>query len=174
MPLGWWYGDLPVTIPFGLNFKLLRQNLGQASASGMGIDVGMMIKFNLGTLANQRQLGDMSFGLSYLDITQTAIIWNTEHKDRIHQTFMFGMSYSQLLWFSQSSLNFYYSYYQKYEQQHLTGIEFAIKGVALRVGKNDVGITVGAGIHWRRFFVDYAFVTNAFQDVHRISCSITL
>ena len=74
LPLGWWYGDLPMTIPFGINFKLLRQKLGDASASGMGIDAGMMIKFNLGTLVNQRQLGDMSFGLSLLDMTKTAEI----------------------------------------------------------------------------------------------------
>lgn len=174
MPLGWWYGDLPMTIPFGINFKLLRQKLGDASASGMGVDAGMMIKFNLGTLLNQRRLGDLSFGLSFLDMTKTAIIWNTKHEDFVKQTFMFGISYSQALWFSNAFLNFYYTYHKKYERQNLIGIEFAVSGIALRLGKNENGFTAGAGLNWRRFFADYAFVNNAFEDVHRISCSIRL
>ncbi|MBN1481291.1 hypothetical protein EH223_02860 [candidate division KSB1 bacterium] len=174
LPLGWWYGDLPMTMPFGINFKLLRHKLGGASASGIGVDAGMMIKFNLGTLVNQRQLGDLSFGLSFLDMTKTAIIWNTKHEDYVKQTLMFGMAYSQALWFSNASVNIYYTYHEKYEKQHLSGIEFAIKGIAVRIGKNENGMTTGAGLNWRRFFVDYAFVNNAFEDVHRISCSIRL
>lgn len=174
LPLGWWYGDLPITIPFGVNFKLLRQKLGTASASGMGVDAGIMIKFNLGTLVNQRQLGDFSFGFSTLDLTKTAIIWNTKHEDRIRRTYMFGMSYEQPLWIDGSSLNLYYTFMQKYGKQNLAGLEFAVRGVAVRLGRNNSGFTAGAGINWRRFFVDYAFVTNAFEDVHRISCSISL
>ncbi len=174
LPLGWWYGDLPITIPFGLNFKLLRQKLGEANASGLGVDLGLMIKFNFGTLVNQRNLGDLSFGLSFLDLTKTAIIWNTQHEDRIQKTQMFGINYSQPLWFSKSRVDLFYTYYNKYEKHHLAGIEFAIKGMAIRLGKNDVGLTAGAGLHWRLIFVDYAFVTNQLDDVHRLSCSIAL
>jgi hypothetical protein len=126
LPLGWWYGDLPMTIPFGINFKLLRQKLGDASASGMGVDAGMMIKFNLGTLLNQRELGDMSFGLSLLDMTKTAVIWDTKHEDNIRQTLMFGISYMQPLWFSDASLNTYYTYHQKYDIKHFIGIEMSV------------------------------------------------
>lgn len=174
LPLGWWYGDLPVTIPFGVNFKLLRQKLGDATASGMGIDMGFLIKFNFGTLVHQRQLGDFSFGLSVLDITQTAIMWSTKHEDRVQRTLMFGAAYNQPLWFADAVVNLYYTYYEKYEQRHLGGIEFAIKGIAVRLGRNDAGLTAGAGIHWRRLYIDYAFIANAFQDVHRLSCSIAL
>ncbi len=174
LPLGWWYGDLPITIPFGINFKLLRQKLGEASASGMGVDAGIMIKFNLGTLVNQRRLGDFAFGFSVLDMTKTAVIWNTRHEDRIRRASLFGMSYSQPLWVKNSALNFYYTLSQKYGRDNLFGLEFAVRGTAVRLGKNNAGLTAGAGIHWRRFYVDYAFVNNAFEDVHRISCSVSL
>ena len=174
MPLGWWYGDLPVTIPFGVNFKMLRQKLGNATASGMGVDLGFLIKFNLGTLVQQRRLGDLSFAFSALDITQTSIMWSTKHEDRIQRTLMFGITYNQPLSFADAAVNLYYSLYEKYERQHLGGIEFAVKGAAVRLGMNDAGLTAGAGIQWRRFAVDYGFITNAFQDVHRLSCSITL
>ncbi len=174
LPLGWWYGDLPLTIPFGINFKLLRQKLGDASASGMGVDAGIMIKFNLGTLVNQRQLGDFAFGYSILDMTKTAVIWNTRHEDRIKRTGMFGMSYNQPLWIEASSLSLFYTLSQKYDRENLFGLEFAVRGAAIRLGKNSAGLTAGAGIFWRRFYIDYAFVNNAFDDVHRISCSLVL
>jgi len=174
LPLGWWYGDLPVTIPFGVNFKLLRQKLGDATASGMGVDMGVLLKFNLGTLVHQRQLGDLSFALSVLDVTQTAVMWSTKHEDRVHRTLMFGGAYNQPLWFADASINLFYTYYDKYEQRHLGGIEFAIKGIAIRLGMNDAGLTAGAGIRWRRLSIDYGFVANAFQDVNRLSCSIAL
>ena len=174
LPLGWWYGDLPVTIPFGVNFKMLRQKLGDATASGMGVDLGFLVKFNLGTLVQQRHLGDLSFALSVLDVTQTSIMWSTKHEDRIQRTLMFGVAYNQPLSFADAAVNLYYTLYEKYEQHHLAGIEFAIKGAAVRLGMNNAGLTAGAGIQWRKFLIDYGFVTNSFQDVHRLSCSIAL
>jgi hypothetical protein len=173
-PLGWWYGDLPFTMPMGVNFKLLRQKLGDASASGMGIDVGTMIKFNFGTLVHQRQLGDLSFGLSIKDITQTSVIWNTQHHDQIQRTLLFGIAYSQDL-FPNISANLFYTYQNKYEKENLYGMEIAVyKLAAVRLGINSSGMTAGAGLHWKRVNADYAFVNNAYEHVHRLSCSIVL
>jgi hypothetical protein len=174
IPLGWWYGDLPFTMPTGINFNLLRQKLGDASASGMGIDIGTMIKFNFGTLVHQRQLGDLSFGLAIKDITQTSIIWNTQHQDNIERALLFGIAYSQNL-FSNISANLFYTYMNKYEKIHVYGIEIAVNKIAaLRFGNNSNGITAGAGLHWKRVNADYAFVNNAYEHVHRLSCSILL
>jgi len=174
LPLGWWYGDLPLTIPIGLNFKLLRQKLGEAKASAMGVDLGLMLKFNLGTLVNQRELGHLTFGWSVLDATQTPVVWDTKHEDKIQTTSILGLAYEQPLWFADAVLNFYYSHYHKYREQELAGIEFAVKGMFVRLGKNDAGLTTGAGLSWKAFCVDYAFVSNTFKAVHRISCSISL
>ncbi|RPI02178.1 MAG: hypothetical protein EHM72_04855 [Calditrichaeota bacterium] len=174
LPLGWWYGDLPFTFPLGINFKLLRQKLGDASASGMGIDIGSMIRFNLGTLVHQRQLGELTFGFSVLDITQTAVVWSTQHHDRIPRTLFFGCAYSQQLWFSQGVLNFFFTNQNKYGSYNYYGIELAAYSLAVRIGKNNDGLTAGAGLHWKRLHTDYAFASNSFSQVHRISCSISL
>lgn len=174
LSLGWWYGDLPIQIPFGINFKLLRQKLGDASASGLGVDLGLMVKFNLGVLLDRRYLGDLCFGLSLNDATKTAVIWNTQHEDRIHQTILTGFTYQHKLWFSDAKLNLYYTYYQKYNQVTLFGIEFAIKALAIRLGSNDAGLTAGAGFGWWKLKFDYAFTSNSFSDVHRLSCSFSL
>lgn len=172
--LGWWYGDLPFTMPIGVNFKLLRQKLGDASASGMGVDLGTMIKFNFGTLVHQRQLGDLSFGLSIKDITQTSVVWSTQHHDRIERTLLFGIAYNQPF-VSHLTVNLFYTFANRYERTNLAGIEIAYeKSAAIRVGVNETGLTAGAGIQWQRLIADYAFVNNAFEHVHRLSCSILL
>ncbi|MDZ7371762.1 MAG: hypothetical protein ONB12_11385 [candidate division KSB1 bacterium] len=172
-PLGWWYGDLPITLPIGVNFKLIRQVLGEASASGMGIDVGTLLRFNFGTLVHQRELGDLSFGFTVRDLTKTPIVWNTRHQDRIERSYLFGMAYEQPI-LRGIALNFYYSLQKKYEMTPFYGAELIAKAISLRVGRNEVGLTAGAGFHWRYLNVDYAYVTNAFEDVHRLSCSVEI
>ncbi len=172
-PLGWWYGDLPFTMPVGVSFKLFRQKLGEASASGMGIDVGWMLKFNFGTLVHQRELGDISFGFAVKDITRTSIMWSTRHSDRIDRTLLFGMAFEQPLILG-STLRLYYSLREHYLRKSLFGIELAVKSAGIRIGRNEDGLTAGAGVRWKRFGADYAFVTNAFENVHRLSCSVDL
>lgn len=174
IPVGWMYDELPIEIPFGMNFKLVRQKLYQSKASGMGIDIGAMIKVNFGTLFDKKYLGDFAVGLSSSDITQTPIIWDTKTEDRIRRSVLLGLHYQQLLGFSNAQIKFYWSRYRKYDRNVFYGAEFLIKGLAVRVGKNAYGITSGAGLYFWKFVVDYAFVTNQLDDVHRISCSINL
>jgi len=174
IPLGWMYEELPVEIPFGMNFKMFRQKLYQSKASGMGIDIGAMLKFNFGSLFDQKFMGDFAIGFSAIDITQTPIIWDTKTEDRIRRSSLFGLYYQQLLGFSDAKINFYWTRLSKYDRKVFYGAEFIIKGLAIRVGKNEYGITSGAGIHFWRLGVDYAFVSNPLDDVHRISCAINL
>lgn len=172
LPLGWLFIDLPIEIPFGLNLKVLRQKLYQSKASGLGFDVGTMLRFNLGTLLDNRSFGDLTLGLSMLDFTQTAIIWDTKQEDRIRRTVLFGVSYQHYLGFQKSYINFYWNRLNKYQQVNLYGAEFAMKGLSLRIGKNRSGLTAGAGFHLWRFVVDYAFVTTDFDNSHRISTTV--
>ena len=176
LPLGWMYDDALIQIPFGMNFKILRQSLYDASASGMGIDIGFMVKADLGRIFEEDYLGDFAFGLSALDVTQTAIIWNTESaaEDRVRRTKNFGFYYGQGLWFSDARLNLFWSRRSKYELEELYGLEFTMRGLAVRVGNNGYGLTTGAGMQFWRLIVDYAFVSNELDDVHRISCAILL
>jgi hypothetical protein len=171
LPLGWLFMDLPVEIPFGINLKLFQQHLYENKASGMGIDLGTMVRFHLGTLLGQRRLGHLTFGLSYADVTQTTIIWDTQHEDRIKRTSMFGISYEHSLgkW-GQTKL--FWTNYQKYNTHNLYGAEFAIKHFSLRIGKNQTGLTAGAGITIWKLTVDYAFVASDLDNLNRIGCSI--
>ncbi|HPG38643.1 MAG TPA: hypothetical protein PLP19_12390 [bacterium] len=176
IPLGWLYMDMPFEIPFGMNFKMIRQKLYNAQATGMGIDIGTMIKLNLGHVFDKRNMGDLAFGVSSTDVNSTAIIWNTAAKteDHIQRAVLYGLYYQQKLGFSDARVNLYWTRYKKYDVYSIYSAEFLIKGLAIRVGKNEFGITTGAGIQFWRLMVDYAFVSNQLDDVHRLSCAIRL
>lgn len=174
LPLGWLYTDLPLEIPLGLNVKILRQALHDKSASGVGIDLGMMLKLNLATLIDMRPLGDLCFGFSIKDVTRTTLLWNNEHSERIQTTYLTGFAYRQRLGIKDLTANVFWSVQKKYDAENLYGAELLFKGFALRVGRNVSGLTSGAGWHWRRIRIDYAFTTYDFDCAHRLSCAFLL
>ena len=172
MPLGWLYLDLPIEASFGMNFKMIRQRLYESKASGMGMDLGTLVRFPLGVLFDKRQLGHFSMGLSWLDASQTSVIWDNQTQDKIHRTFMLGFAYEQPFgkW---GSLNLFWSQFHKYRRKNLLGAEFAIRNLSLRIGKNQAGLTAGAGVNLWKIKVDYAFVSSDFDNLNRVGCSFS-
>jgi hypothetical protein len=173
LPLGWLYTDLAMEVPVGLNIKILHQSLYERSASGLGIDLGTMVKFNLGQLLQNRRLGDLTVGLSALDLTRTSLVWDNQREEKIEVALLWGAAYSQAIPFQQSRLTLFWSVKEKEERNALFGMEFTIKGAALRLGYNEAGLTAGTGLHWRRMRIDYAFTSLDFEGVHRIGCGFT-
>jgi hypothetical protein len=174
LPLGWLFTDLPVEMPLGLNLKLLRQRLYQSKASGLGVDVGTMIHFDLGRLLDQRAIGELTVGLSALDITQTTIVWDTRHEDRVHRTLQLGVAYQHDVGLLGAKWNLYWTQQKKYESVDLFGTEFVVKGLSIRLGKNRTGLTAGTGLQLWRLSIDYAFVSLDLNNSHRLNCSISL
>lgn len=173
LPLGWLFIDLPLQIPMGFNLKVLRQSAFGHSASGLGVDWGTLLKFNLATLFDRRALGDLGIGVSVTDISRTAILWDTKHEDRIRTAVRSGISYQQPLRRINGELTLCWTRYEKYQTLNLWGLEVQSHGLALRAGKNRDGFTAGAGVRLWRMQVDYAFVTLEMDGVHRLSCNLT-
>jgi len=171
LPLGWLYTDLPVEIPLGLNVKILRQSLYTNTATGVGLDLGMMLKFSLATFFDVRSMGDLSFGFSALDLTRTTLLWNNEHSERIRSKFLTGLAYRQPLLFPHLETTLFWTYRYKYNGDNLYGAEVAFRGLALRLGHNPSGFSAGAGYRWRRLRVDYALIALDFENAHRLSCA---
>ena len=111
-------------------------------------------------------------GLSWLDASQTSIVWDTQTQDNIRRTFMFGLGYEQQFgkW---GALNLFWTRFQKYKRENLFGAEFAIRNLSLRVGKNQAGLTAGAGVNLWKIKVDYAFVSSDLDNLNRVGCSIS-
>ncbi|MFQ5584172.1 MAG: PorV/PorQ family protein [Calditrichia bacterium] len=71
---------------WGLNFKLIRRNLAEANATGIGFDGGLLFKLN----------NKWRIGTSFRNITTTLIAWSTGEKELVSPTILVGTSYKVL------------------------------------------------------------------------------
>jgi hypothetical protein len=151
--------------------KILRQSLAQSSASGIGVDFGLMMKFSLAHLLDIRRMGEVCLGFSMLDFTRTTLVWNNQKEESIRRATLAGVSYRQATWFHNSHLTFFWTFQEKYDQEHLFGLDFDLARFGLRCGYNRAGLSAGAGLSWRGLRVDYAFTAVEFEYVHRLGCA---
>ncbi len=174
---GWQYFVMPVTIPIGLNVKLLRQNLFDKQGSAIGFDFGTMLKFGLDDLLNDNRFGRISLGLAIKDIFNTKINWNTDsrHSDKIERSWHLGSSYMQPLTGINGKLLFAYSYQTQFVSPHNIGFEYTYYDrLALRFGLTDEKFTAGVGLQISPFRIDYAFRSHELGGSHRINTAIQL
>jgi hypothetical protein len=173
--LGWQYFVVPLDLSLGLNLKYLRQKLGDASATGMGIDMGSQLSFGMDRLLDFEPLGDFSFGLNMQNIGKTAISWDTEtkHRDHIPFNLKFGFGYVQPIGMGGTRATFAYDRDTVYGGRNHFGLELAYRRLlALRLGAEGEELTMGAGMHIWRVGLDYAFVSYDLGNIHRISGSL--
>jgi len=180
---GWQYFNLPISLPVGITFKYINQGFSGNSAveysgNGVGIDVGGLLKFNLGDFVSNKSYGDVAIGLTLRDIFNTPISWNTELKTKssIKRSHLFSFSYKQPLKFISSSLLFLYSNTNKYDGLSSIGVEYKYReSFALRIGSYDKKATLGAGLFFNSaVFVDYAYNFHDLGGTHRVGVSVFL
>lgn len=175
LDLGWQYFVLPMQIPLGLNLKYIRQSMGGASSSGMGIDLGAQVKFGLDDLLDYEPLGDFAAGLNMQNVGKTALSWDTEtkHRDQIPFNVKFGFSYTHLLPAVRLQALIAYDRDTAYGGQDHFGLELAYRDLlALRLGAEGEELTTGAGLRIWQVHLDYAFVSYDLGNIHRISGSV--
>ncbi len=174
---GWQYFVIPVTIPVGINIKLIRQSLFEENGSGIGFDFGTMLKFGIDDLLDDSRLGKVSLGFAAKDVWNTKITWNTDsrHTDRIQRSWHAGASYLQPLPRISGQLLLAYAFQYKYESTHQYGLEYLyFNRLAIRFGLTDKRFTAGVGIRLSLFQIDYAFRSHDLAGSHLINTSIRL
>ncbi len=174
---GWQYFVIPVTIPIGLNVKLIRQSVFSNSGSGIGFDVGGMLKFGLDDLLDDSRLGKLTFGLAVKDLWNTKITWNTDsrHADRIPRSWHIGASYLQPLPKISGQLLLAYSLDKRFDSPHNLGLEYVYYNrLAIRFGISNGKFTAGVGLNVSLFRIDYAYRTHELGGSHRINTSLQL
>lgn len=167
---------------YGANLKIIRREIGDASATGIGFDIG----------AQYRVTSDFVLGANFQDITTTLIAWNTGTNELISPTLKVGSAYfieafgGRFAPALDVDLRFENRKYAS--NAHLgglsvdlhSGLEFDFRNlVALRVGYSDIGsLNLGAGVHLPKFNIDYSFAkfdgTDQLGNTHRISLTFTL
>ncbi|HLX12656.1 MAG TPA: PorV/PorQ family protein [Bacteroidota bacterium] len=166
---------------YGANVKIIRRQLGDASATGIGFDLG----------AQYRLSDRLALGANFQDITTTLVAWSTGTNELISPTLKLGSAYFidafggriapafdvDLRGENRETASNYHV--GAISMDFHTGLEYDIHdAVALRTGWSDIGsLNLGAGVHLPKFDIDYSFAkfdgTENLGNTHRISLTFT-
>jgi hypothetical protein len=167
---------------YGANLKLIRRNIADESAWGLGIDIGALYN----------PVGRLFFGANLQDITTTYLSWSTGKKETITPTAKIGTAYQ--LDFLNGVITPALDFDVRFENRkssanaHLgpvsfdmhAGVEYTFKNLfSLRTGYNDLGnLTLGAGVKLPKIDIDYSFAKfdgiEELGNTHRVSLVFTL
>ncbi|GBR75018.1 hypothetical protein NO1_2086 [Candidatus Termititenax aidoneus] len=151
----------PAALYWGVNLKILRQNLYENSATGFGLDAGLLYKN-----------GPLAFGWSVIDLLEPKLVWDTDSKtvDTVLRKQRFGLAYRilpALLASGEVVLQ---------ANEILTGLgaEYFLFGdiLAARGGVYTGNYTLGLGLHYAGLTLDYAYLMpqeTLVESTHKIS-----
>lgn len=167
---------------YGANLKVIRRNVGDEGAWGLGFDLG----------ASYSPFTNFYLGANLMDITSTYLSWSTGKKEVIVPTAKLGTAYQ--VEFLKGTFTPVIDVDIRFEDRKQSanayigpvsfdmhyGIEYAFKNiVAIRTGYNDLGnLTLGAGVKLPKLNIDYSFSKfDGLEDLgnsHIISLMFTL
>ncbi len=175
---------------YGASAKIIGKWIAGESAYGLGFDAGLRMTPWRG----------VAFGAVLQDVTTTAVIWSTGHKELIAPTLKLGGMYSVDIptliarLTLAADLDFRFTDRGDADQIQIGGVtgdahfglEYFINvsgtGVALRGGAEPAreaeegflsNYTFGAGLLFRSFHIDYAFLAHPeLGDTHRVGISV--
>lgn len=169
---------------WGANVKIIRRDLAEYSATGIGFDIG----------AYYNPMEDLFLGANIQDVTTTLVAWNTGRNELITPTVKFGAAYSVKMLggsilpavdadirFENRKFASTFNLGPVSFDMH-AGLEYNFKNIfEVRAGYSDVKqFTIGAGVRLPKLQIDYSFArmsqseTERLPDSHRISLILTL
>jgi hypothetical protein len=167
--------DLGDRFSIGGSVKLLRMDLVGTNATGVGADLGLLWRASHSlTLAAVAQ-----------DLTTTRISWDTGHRETMAPSFVIGSYYARPLGgygVVSVAADLLFVNDGRDDASQLgggadlhAGLEYWYnRQLALRVGTDAGHFTAGTGVRWRKFGVDYAFLSHDDLDnAHRVSGQVS-
>ncbi len=167
---------------YGANLKVIRRELGDHSATGLGLDIGLWYT----------PLERLVLGANLQDVTTTFLAWDTGRNELISPTMKVGSAYFIDAFGGRFApaidFDIRFENRQYASEAHVgpvsldlhSGMEFQFKNVvALRLGYSDIKqLTIGAGLQLPKLTIDYSFAkfdaTDQLGNTHRISMMFTL
>ena len=169
---------------WGANVKVIHRDLAEASATGIGFDVGCFYK----------PAENLFLGANVQDVTTTIVAWSTGRNELITPTAKVGAAYA--LGLLGGTIMPAVDFDIRFENRQFAstfnvgpvsfdshaGLEYNFKNIfEVRAGYNDVKqFTVGAGVRLPKLQIDYSFArfsqseSDRLPDSHRISLILTL
>lgn len=175
---GWLRFVVPLEVPVGLNVKLVHERIAEHSASGMGLDIGAIVRVNLKDIAFDERWPRLALGLSLRDVGGTRLLWTTQRPHRIPPSTRWGLALTQPLEMWHMELTAAYDRDSRYGTSRHVGLEVLYRrSFALRLGWYAGVVTLGAGLDAGFLTADYAFMAESdtqLGSVHRLSVSVRL
>lgn len=167
---------------YGANLKVIRRNIAEEGAWGLGFDVG----------ASYSPFTGFYLGANLMDLTTTYLSWSTGKKEVITPTAKIGTAYQ--IDFLKGKLTPVVDFDVRFENRRQSananlgpvsfdmhaGVEYTFKDlISLRTGYSDLGnLTLGAGVKLPKINIDYSFSKfDGLEDLgnsHLISLIFTL
>lgn len=173
LDLGWIFTEIPLKIPFGINVKLLEKDLYQVEGSGIGVDIGGMILFDLKQVFIIDWLDEFAFGLLLNNIFNTRIYWRSENRDNIPMQLVAGIGYFQTFDHLPIKFTLLWQKNSLYKGDYQYGSELTLFDVInARGGFNYGYLQGGIGLTFYNlqfpFGIDYSFSNHDLDNAHRI------
>jgi hypothetical protein len=169
---------------WGANIKIIRRDIAEFGATGIGFDVGALYK----------PFDDLFLGANIQDVTTTLVAWSTGLNELISPTAKIGVAY--MLHILGGTITPAVDFDVRFENRRSSayanlgpisfdthaGLEYTFNNLfSIRGGYNDVKqFTVGAGVRLPKLNIDYSFARFSYAeidrlpDTHRISLILTL
>ena len=170
------YVAVPVTVSLGGNLKYVYQSVLDRTGTGIGVDFGVAAGIELADLFAKSYLGEVSVGMSVMDVGGTGITWDTSTRrvDEIPPNLRYGASYVQQIPPLKGALTLSLQVDSKYGQKASFGAEYSLlERVAVRAGYTGDDLTLGAGVSGPyNSTVDYAFTNHHIDNTHRVCLGV--
>jgi hypothetical protein len=163
---------LPFEIGAGCSFKSFWQTMKPDSVLRMGmgvnLDAGMIMRIGLDYNLTKKEVSrQILFGLSARDFLPSPVIWinsrdeydpEQEYREEITPSYYSGLSYVDKSGNFGGAWTLTAAIEKRYALTYHYGIEAEFRDiVAFRAGLSDKIPSVGAGIKYKRYFLDYTF-----------------
>ncbi len=152
--------QLSSVFQLGVNAKMIYQTYAIASSFGMGVDLGGSVDLFDG----------FNLGLRIRNLTTSPLFWDNKTRESISpkaalglaRTYNFGKDH--LLFSIELEANTDNGFTNPELTENI-GIEYSLKQtIAARIGLYHRLITLGLGLNYRQFFVDYAYQSGYYSQ----------
>lgn len=138
---------------YGINLKILTESLAGETATGYGLDAGIIYQANKKTM----------IGLSFFNLLKPNMSWSTGSENQANRRISLGATYTL------NNKIAFFSDLEKVENRNTflhAGVEYKpLAFFAFRAGYNKETFTLGTGLNYKDISIDYAYVNNTAEDL---------
>lgn len=153
-------------LSYGMNIKVFYRDLSVTTGYGGGVDAGLALSFP-----------NLRVGLALRDLVLAPVIWSNGTKETIFTRLSLGCAPMFAIDDIDADVMLACDVTKQIDVQGFEinlGFEFSYKDfLAGRIGLDNGNYTLGAGLQYKKFYVDYAFVSHSELDnTNKISAGL--